>query len=232
MNPAARRPSHRPPRTSPGDDAAEPRLAPCRPRAVEAFSGDVRAEDVLEGLTVDDAAWAGLDLHSLTLLDCDVRGADLDGTVLQDARLRDTAVQVAHAPTLDAPDSSWSTATLHDSRAGAAVLHGSTWSSVLVVGCRIDFLNLRDASLQDVVFERCTFRDVDLVSARAQRVAFRECSAQSLDVRSAQLQAVDLRGLEFHQLDGLESLRGSVVHEAQLQVLAPLLARHLGITVR
>lgn len=143
MNPAARRPSHRPPRTSPGDDAAEPRLAPCRPRAVEAFSGDVRAEDALEGLTVDDAAWAGLDLHGLTLLDCDVRGADLDGTVLQGARLRDTAVQVAHAPTLDAPDSSWSTATLHNSRAGAAVLHG------------------------------------------------------------------------------LESLRGSVVHEAQLQVLAP-----------
>ena len=210
----------------------EPRLALCRPRTVETFCGDVYAEESLEGLMIRAAAWADRDLHGLTLLDCTLQGAELDGANLKGARIHDTELAEISAPSLAAPESSWCTASVRDSRIGAAVLHGGDWRSVLVTGCKIDFLNLRDTTLQDVVFENCSFRDVDLVNARATRVAFRDCRAETLDVRFAQFDAVDLRGLEFTRVDGLAALRGTVLDEQQLMALAPALARHLGIDVR
>ncbi len=178
------------------------------------------------------AAWADRDLHGLTLLDCTLQGAELDGANLKGARIHDTELAEISEPSLAAPESSWCTASVRDSRIGAAVLHGGDWRSVLVTGCKIDFLNLRDTTLQDVVFENCSFRDVDLVNARATRVAFRDCRAETLDVRFAQFDAVDLRGLEFTRVDGLAALRGTVLDEQQLMALAPALARHLGIDVR
>jgi hypothetical protein len=42
---------------------------------------------------------------------------------------------------------------------------------------------------------------------------------------------VDLRGAELGISGGYESLRGATIDSVQLVALAPLLARHLGITV-
>ena len=43
---------------------------------------------------------------------------------------------------------------------------------------------------------------------------------------------VDLRGAELGITGGYESLRGTTIDSVQLVALAPLLANHLGITVK
>ena len=45
------------------------------------------------------------------------------------------------------------------------------------------------------------------------------------------LDEVDLRGAQLAALDGIGSLAGSLITEAQLVRLAPALAAHLGIRV-
>jgi len=53
----------------------------------------------------------------------------------------------------------------------------------------------------------------------------------SLDLAGAKLKDFDIRGTEFRKISGLGSLSGLVIDEYQLNLLAPLIAAHLGVTV-
>ena len=97
--------------------------------------------------------------------------------------------------------------------------------------CKLDSVNFRSGTLTDVTFEDCLLRDADFGGATLLRVSFGGCTLTGADFTKVTCTDVDLRGAELGITAGYESLRGATIDNGQLVALAPLLARHLGITV-
>ncbi len=98
-------------------------------------------------------------------------------------------------------------------------------------GGKIDFLNLRAAKVTDLLITGCIINELDFSGATLTRVAFKDCTIGTLDVRAATLKDVDLRTSDFRTLNGVGSLAGAVIDDYQLQLMAPLLAAHVGLKV-
>jgi uncharacterized protein YjbI with pentapeptide repeats len=75
-------------------------------------------------------------------------------------------------------------------------------------------------------------RDVEFGSATLRQVSFGGSTLAGADFTKATCTKVDLRGAELGITSGYESLRGATIDSVQLVALAPLLAHHLGITVK
>jgi len=99
-------------------------------------------------------------------------------------------------------------------------------------GCKLDSVNFRDATLTDVVFEDCVLRDPDFGSSKLTRVRFPGCTLTGATFTKATCSSVDLRGATLGIAAGYDCLRGATIDALQLMALAPLLAHHLGITVK
>jgi uncharacterized protein YjbI with pentapeptide repeats len=105
--------------------------------------------------------------------------------------------------------------------------------------CKLDSVNFRECKLTDVLFEDCVLRDVDFAGAKLTRVRFPGCTLSGADFTKVSCTDVDLRGARLGaggERDGgiragYDSLRGARIDSLQLMTLAPLLARHLGISV-
>jgi uncharacterized protein YjbI with pentapeptide repeats len=97
--------------------------------------------------------------------------------------------------------------------------------------CKLDSVNFRSGTLTEVRFEDCVLRDAEFGGATLRRVGFGACTLARADFTKASCDEVDLRGAELGISGGYESLRGTTIDSGQLIALAPLLARHLGITV-
>ncbi|TFD80741.1 pentapeptide repeat-containing protein [Cryobacterium sp. Sr8] len=123
-------------------------------------------------------------------------------------------------------------------------------------GERFDGIDLAGRDLTGITFRECELRAVSLDAAKLRGASLSDCVAADLnaavfsaprstwrDVRiersrlgsaevgNARLKDVDLRSSDFGAIHGLEGLRGAVIDDSQLSLLAPLLAAHLGIRV-
>jgi uncharacterized protein YjbI with pentapeptide repeats len=147
-------------------------------------------------------------------------GARLSSCVLEDVR----------ATALDVSDGKWSDVVVRRGRIGALEAHGATFAQVTVDHTRLDYVNLRGAGVTQVQFvgpDRRARRRVRELSV----VRFVDCEIGRLALSGCTLDDVDLRGAELAALEGIGSLAGASITEAQLARLAPALAAHLGITV-
>jgi uncharacterized protein YjbI with pentapeptide repeats len=98
--------------------------------------------------------------------------------------------------------------------------------------CKLDSVNLRDSTLTDVTFEDCVLRDPDFGGAKLTRVRFPGCTLTGASFTNATCSSVDLRGASLGITAGFDALRGTTIDSLQLMALAPLLAQHMGITVK
>lgn len=96
---------------------------------------------------------------------------------------------------------------------------------------RLDLTGRDFATLTDVVLSDCIIDELDLAGAQVQLLELVNCHIGTLAVGCATLKDVDLRSSDFGAVHGLEGLRGAIIDDAQLSLLAPLLAAHLGIFV-
>lgn len=103
--------------------------------------------------------------------------------------------------------------------------------SVQIDGSKLDFVNLRNATLTDVLLSDCIIEELDLGAATVHRLELRNCRIGTLDVGNAKLTDVDLRSSDFGAIHGVDGLRGATIDDAQLSLLAPILATQLGIRV-
>ena len=92
-------------------------------------------------------------------------------------------------------------------------------------------MNLRGSKLVDVQISDCIINELDLGGVTGTRVALKNCTIGTLDVTGARFKDVDLRTSEFRGINGLAGLTGAVIDDYQLNLMAPLLASHLGIRV-
>jgi uncharacterized protein YjbI with pentapeptide repeats len=214
-----------------GRDEATPRIDPL---SLEVLA-DGEPADLRAGAHRDGERFEHLrlpdDLIGLVLDGCELADAAGDEVRADGVRLLESLLDRLSIATLRAKSSVWRDVRVTGSRIGAAEWFDAEWRAVELIGCRIGYLNLAGARLQDVRFTDCVLDELDLRSAEARRVAFDGCRIGTLSVAESRLQHVDLAGAELGAVDHAEGLRGTVLDEAQLVPLGPLLAEALGIRV-
>jgi uncharacterized protein YjbI with pentapeptide repeats len=191
----------------------------------------LRSGDEREGERYSDADLTGVDLSGANFIECEFDAVTLADTQLRGARFVDTLLTASFAPTLLAGRSAWRDSLVQNPRWGSAELFDAELNSLHIRGGKIDYLNLRGARLTNVLIEDCQIGELDLGGIRGDRVAIRACRIGTLDLTRAMCKDVDIRGSEFSTVNGLEGLRGVTVDDAQLSLLAPVLAADIGLIV-
>ena len=171
------------------------------------------------------------DFTGTRFTECEFHGVDLNTTVLRGSTWNECIATELHAAVFSAPRSSWRDVRVEHSRLGSVELYDSSLRSVQLDGSKLDFVNLRNATLTDVLISNCIIDELDLSAATVQRLELRDCRIGTLDVAGARLNDVDLRSSDFSAIHSLEGLKGATIDDAQLALLAPLLAAQLGIIV-
>jgi uncharacterized protein YjbI with pentapeptide repeats len=164
-------------------------------------------------------------------IECAFSGVTLDGVTLRRSRLTDVWMREVRMMAADLAETGWLDAWLSGCALAGVQAFGSSLRRVTFRGCKLDSVNFRDATLTDVLFEDCVLRSADFGGARLTRVRFPGCELERADFTKVACTDVDLRGAALGITAGYDSLRGTVIDSVQLVGLAPLLARHLGITV-
>lgn len=211
--------------------ATAPRIDPLVLRNLaEGESGDLLPGADLDGLRFERPVLPR-SLAGVTLLECELTEVTEDRLELRGARLLESRVSRCSAPSVSAHGSTWRDAEIIESRIGALELSDSELRRVVVEGSKLGWVNLRGANLQDVLFRNCTFDEIDFGGATTARVAFEGCVAEKLTLTKSKSGALDLRGLEFHEIEGLEGLRGALLSHEQVALLAETFAAHFGAIV-
>jgi uncharacterized protein YjbI with pentapeptide repeats len=175
--------------------------------------------------------FSGRDLTGTGFTECEFHAVDLNTTVLRGSTWAECVATELHAAVFSAPRSAWRDVRIEHSRLGSVEMYEANLRSVQIDGSKLDFVNLRSATLTDVLISNCIIDELDLSSAVVQRLELRDCRIGTLDVAGARLTDVDLRSSDFSAVHSLEGLKGAMIDDAQLALLAPLLAAHLGILV-
>jgi uncharacterized protein YjbI with pentapeptide repeats len=131
----------------------------------------------------------------------------------------------------DLAETGWQDVTLDGCALSGVQAFSASMRRVTFRNCKLDSVNFRSGTLREVTFEDCVLRDAEFGGATLRRVGFGGCTLARADFTKASCDEVDLRGAELGISGGYESLRGTTIDSGQLVALAPLLARHLGITV-
>ncbi len=131
----------------------------------------------------------------------------------------------------DLAETGWQDTTLTGCALAGVQAFSASMRRVTFRDGKLDSVNFRSGTLTDVRFENCLLRDAEFGGATLRRVSFAGCTLTRADFTKVSCTDVDLRGAALGIAAGYESLRGATIDSVQLVALAPLLARHLGITV-
>lgn len=192
---------------------------------------ELRANGRYEGVRINDADVAGVDLSGLAVDEGELTGWNAHETLLTGARLLQVRIARWAAPALVASRVTLRGVEIDGSRFGSAEVYESELTEVAVTGSKLGWVNLRRAELRDVRFDGCAFDEIDLSDARLLRVAFEDCTAGRITLSGARGRHLDLRGLDFAALEGVDGLRGATVTTAQAASMAGLLADWVGLTI-
>lgn len=172
-----------------------------------------------------------------TVTEVELAGVHLESLASRGARFTDVVAEDLEVVTWESHDAAWRDVLLSGGRIGSLDLSAAELNSVHFRDLRIGYLDLRGATVQDVLVENCVVGTLDLPSAKLTRVAFRETRVGELDLRMTECVAFDIRGVEVTERfeiagrNGRAPLDGVHASEAQLAALAPVLARHAGLTL-
>lgn len=191
----------------------------------------LRSGDSLEAQRFSGCDLSGRDLTGASFAECEFTAVTFTEANLRGATFSECLTIDLHAPVFSAPRSTWRDVRMDHARLGSVEAYDAQLRGVHIDGSKLDFVNLRHATLTDVLISNCIIDELDLGGATVQRLELQNCRIGTLDVGGAKLKDVDLRTSEFAAVHGLEGLRGATIDDAQLTLLAPLLAAHLGIVV-
>lgn len=201
--------------------------------ALRPGSGDqVYDGDTVVGERFAGADLGGRDLRFTSFTDCELIRCRFDGSDLTGVHVGTSTMSDLDVAEWKLPRSEFRQVSVERCRLGSLEFYESAWRSVEVADSKIGYLNARAAQWQDVTFRDCLITELDLGQARVDRMRFERCRIDELHLTGATLADVDLREAELTALDGLAGLAGCTITALQLDLLAPLLARHLGLDVQ
>ena len=198
---------------------------------LDAFTGELEPDEEYDRVLFDGTSFDGADAGNSRFLDCSFTGATFDGGRLRKARFTGVKLRDTRFVASDLAETGWQDVTLAGCALAGVQVFSASLRRVTFRDGKLDSVNFRGGTLTDVTFENCLLRDVDFGGATLRRVGFGGCTLAGADFTKAGCAEVDLRGAELGITAGYESLSGATIDSVQLVALAPLLARHLGITV-
>ena len=193
--------------------------------------GDLEPDEDYEGVLFDGASFADADAAHCHFLDSSFLNVTFDGGRLRKARFTDVTLRDTRFVACDLAETGWQDVTLDGCALSGVQAFSASMRRVTFRNCKLDSVNFRSGTLREVTFEDCVLRDAEFGGATLRRAVFGGCTLARADFTKTSCDEVDLRGAELGISGGYESLRGVTIDSAQLVALAPLLARHLGITV-
>jgi uncharacterized protein YjbI with pentapeptide repeats len=201
------------------------------------LAGSLEVDCDYDGVIVSDQSLGDPVLPDVTasgtrFIESAITGVTFDGGTLRKCRMSDVWLGEARFVAVDLAES-----TFVDTWLNGCVLAGVQAFSGLMRrmsfrNCKLDSVNFRDCTMTDVTFEDCVLRDPDFGGSKLTRVRFPGCTLTSATFTKASCTSVDLRGASLGITAGYDALRGTTIDSLQLMALAPLLAHHLGITVK
>ena len=201
------------------------------------LAGSIEIDGDYDGVIISDQALgdpvlADVAASGTRFIESAITGVTFNGGTLRKCRMSDVWLGDTRFVAIDLAES-----TLVDTWLNGCVLAGVQAFSGLMRrmsfrSCKLDSVNFRDCTLTDVTFEDCVLRDPDFGGAKLTRVRFPGCALTGASFTNANCSSVDLRGASLGITAGFDALRGATIDSLQLMALAPLLAHHLGITVK
>jgi len=193
--------------------------------------GDLEPDEDYEGILFENTSFTDTKTGHSHFLDSSFLKVAFDGGRLRKARFTDVTLRETRLVVCDLAETGWLDVTLDGCALSGVQAFSASMRRVTFRGCKLDSVNFRSGTLNEVTFEDCVLRDAEFGGATLRRVGFGGCTLARADFAKASCDEVDLRGAELGISGGYESLRGTTIDSGQLVALAPLLARHLGITV-
>ena len=200
-------------------------------RELSLFEGDLERGEDYEGLRFAEATFDETVAGGCHFLDCSFASALFSGGRLRKSRFTGVTLREVRFVATDLAETGWQDTTLDGCALAGVQAFSSALRRVRFRDGKLDSVNFRGAVFTDVSFEDCVLREVDFGGATLLRVSFAGCTLTGADFTKAACTEVDLRGAMLGITAGWESLRGVTIDSVQLVMLAPYLARHLGITV-
>ncbi|ANW22575.1 pentapeptide repeat-containing protein [Streptomyces clavuligerus] len=200
---------------------------------LEPFTGEPERDGDYEWAHLDGLALDDIDAGMARFSESALTSVTFTGGRLRRARLDTVWMHNVRTVGTDLAETGWlDTACLSSLLAGTQ-LHGARLQRVVFQQCKFDSVNLRAAVLREVSFVDCLLRDVDFAGASLTGVTFPGTALDRVGLDRAVLSRVDLREATALGIgSGVEALKGATVSTTQLFDLAPVLARHIGLTVR
>jgi uncharacterized protein YjbI with pentapeptide repeats len=207
--------------------------APDLPRELDAAPElpDVLARGELEACLLEQLDFSERDASLLTLVESRLLHVDLTGALLQNATLRDVAIEEGSWANVRAANVTLRRMQFDGVRLTGADLSGASIEDATFVDCRIDLASFRAAKLARVRFERCRMEEADFHSATLSSCFFEDCTLTRAALAEAMFVRSELRGCDLSGAGNPERLRGVRMPRADVVNAAAELAEATGIEI-
>jgi uncharacterized protein YjbI with pentapeptide repeats len=176
------------------------------------MSGLNQAAVDLDGVLLERVTLSQAQLPRLVAKDVVVRHGDLSA-----ANMANGAVNRAEFASCRMTGIDFSKAQLHD---------------VVFRGCKLGMANFRFSDIRRVKFVDCTLNEADFLGATLHDVWFESCELAQTVFDQAKCKNMDLRSSRLDAISGWGSLKGAIIDDVQLMVVAPYLAHQLGLMIK
>ncbi|MFE6686059.1 pentapeptide repeat-containing protein [Streptomyces sp. NPDC057743] len=200
---------------------------------LEPFTGELEQAGAYEWLHFDGSAFPDAEAGSSLFSQSAFSSATFDRGRLRRSRFDEVWLHTVRMVGTRLAESTWLDSECIASVFAGTEIHGSEMRRIVFHQCKFDSVNLRATSLKDVVFVDCLLRDVDFGGAQLTDVSFPGSTLDRARFDRATLTRVDLReATALGIASGIGALSGATISTAQLFDLAPVLAQHIGLTVK
>src|SRR5216683_382538 len=219
---------------SPADKKARLRQ-PVSPKLPAALSpakfpdDDLKDDGVYKSLMYEDTEMAKRDVASIEIDQCRYKNVNFGQTELDRALISDSVFEVCDLANLRARDCSLVRVALSGSRmTGWSWVEGSIRGATFE-GCRMDMASFRFSTLKGVVLANCKLAQADFQEADLRGTRFEHCDLSGAQFSKAQTEGTRFSDCTLAGINGVTSLRGSIIKSRDALALTYSLASALGI---
>lgn len=182
-------------------------------------------------LVFDGLDLSGREAMNAEVDECQYRDVNLSQVSLRRATIRDAGFERCDLANLRARDSSMNRVAVRSSR-----MTGFSWLAgdlrdVTFDDCRVDLASFAGSKLTHVVFTGCRLEQADFGGADLSRARFERCDLSGAQFSGARMTGTRLSGCDLTGINGITSLRGSIIDSTDAIALAVIMASALGITI-
>jgi uncharacterized protein YjbI with pentapeptide repeats len=208
-----------------------PPKLPASPTSAKLPDDDLKDDGVYLSLEYTDIELANRDVVSIEIDQCRYKNVNFGQTKLERAVISDSAFEGCDLANLHTRECSLVRVTVSSSR-----MTGFQWSEGSVreatfESCRMDLASFRFSSFKMAVFSDCKLTQADFQEADLRGARFERCDLTAAQFSKAQMEGTRFSDCNLDGINGVLSLKGSIVSSRDALALTYTLASALGITI-